>query len=218
MNQDKLQKHFWESRHLIKRRHPTHPVVKAFVAPKIRFIQKNIPLTKDITLLDVGCGNGFFTYYFAKICQVTGLDFSKQMLKINPHDKLVQGSAEDLPFPDESFDIAFCSNMLHHLSDPKKALQEMKRVTKKYIVISEPNRNNPFIFFFSLIKKEERGALEFTKNYLINLGQSLDLKAVNCSIAGLIFPNKTPRFLLPILKNFDFHQPWGGIITIVFEK
>jgi len=218
MSRDKLQKDFWESRQIIKRRHPSHPVVEAFVTPKIQFIQKNVPLTKDTTLLDVGCGNGFFTYYFAEICQVTGLDFSKQMLAINPHDKLVQGNAENLPFTDESFDITFCSDLLHHLKDHKKALQEMKRVAKKYVVISEPNRNNPFIFFFSLIKKEERGALKFTKNYLINLGQSLGLKVVNCSVTGLVFPNKTPKMLLPILKNLEFQQPWGGIIAVIFKK
>lgn len=201
---DSSQKKFWENHNLIKRRHPSHPVIRAFVEPKIQFIQKNISLAKDSTLLDVGCGNGFFTYYFAKICQVTGLDFSKKMLEINPHHKLVHGDAENLPFPDESFDITFCSNLLHHLENPERTMQEMKRVAREYVIISEPNRSNPFLFFFDLIKKEERGGLKFTKNYLINLGRSLGLKNVNCLVSGMIFPNKTPINLLPILKKLDF--------------
>ena len=186
--------------------------------PKIEFVKKNISLLKNTTLLDIGCGNGFFTYYFAKICQVTGLDFSKKILEINPHNKLVYGDAENLPFPDQSFDITFCSSLLHHLNNPKKAMQEMKRVSKKYIIISEPNRNNPLVFFFSLIKKEERGALKFNKNYLINLGKNLSLKNINHSVSGMIFPNKAPIILLPFLKIFDFSWFFGGYITIIFKK
>lgn len=218
MTQYNFQKNFWGNYNIIKRRHPSHPVVEAFVMPKIQFIRKNVPLAKDTTLLDIGCGNGFFTYYFAKMCQVTGLDFSKQMLKINPHNKLVYGDAENLPFPDESFDITFCSSLLHHLSNPEKAIQEMKRVAKKYIIISEPNRNNPLLFLFSLIKKEERGLRKFTKNYLLDLGRNIGLKNINYLVSGLIFPNKTPGILLPILKKFNFRQPWGNCITIIFKK
>jgi len=218
MTQYNLQKKFWENHNIIKRRHPSHPVIKAYVAPKIQFIQKNIPLTKDTTLLDVGCGNGFFTYYFAKICQVTGLDFSKQMLSINPHYRLVYSDAENLPFSDESFDITFCASLLHHLGDPGKAIQEMKRVAKKYIIISEPNRNNPFLFLFNFIRKEERGGLKFTKNYLLNLGRNFGLKDINCLVAGMLFPNKTPSILLPILRNLNFRHPWGNCITIIFKK
>lgn len=218
MNQFNSQKKFWENPKISKRRRASHPVVKAFVAPKIKFIQKNINLTKDTTLLDVGCGNGFFTFYFAKICDVTGLDFSKQMLAINPHSKLIYGQAENLPFSDKSFDIVFCSNLLHHLDKPKKAMQEMKRVSKKYIIISEPNRNNPLLFCFNLMKKQERGALKFTKNYLVRLGQDLGLEKVNCRISGMIFPNKTPSALLSVLKKLDFAQPFGASITIIFKK
>ncbi|MAF43236.1 MAG: hypothetical protein CMI54_03575 [Parcubacteria group bacterium] len=186
--------------------------------PKIEFIQKNISLSRNTTLLDVGCGNGFFAYYFAKICQVTGLDFSKQIFQTRPDYKLVYGDAENLPFSDQSFDITFCSSLLHHLNNPKKVLYEMKRVSKKYVIISEPNRNNPLVFLFSLIKKEERGALKFNKNYLINLGKNLGLKNINYLVSGMIFPNRTPSVLLPLLKNFDSNWPFGGYITIIFKK
>lgn len=220
MTINNLQKDFWESEKQIKRRRPFHPVIRAFVLPKIKFIQENISLTKDTSLLDVGCGNGFFTYYFRQICQVTGLDFSRQMLAMNPHDtdKLILGEAENLPFPNDSFDIVFCSNLLHHLQNPAKALAEMKRTAKTYIIVSEPNRNNPFLFIFNLLKKEERKALKFNKKYLIKLGEKIGLKKINVLISGLIFPNKTPVFLLPLLNNFNFPQPWGGYITIIFKK
>lgn len=204
----------------MNRRPPNHPVVKAFVLPKINFIRKNINLLKNNTLLEAGCGNGFFTYYFAKLCNVTGLDFSKQMLKLNPHHKLVQGDVENLPFDDNSFDAAFCSDLLHHLENPKKAIKEMKRVARKYIIISEPNRNNPLMFLFGLIKKEERKSLRFTKKFLNKICKELDLTPIKSLISGFTYPNKTPnvKILLSILKKLDFNQPLGSYITIIYKK
>lgn len=214
------QKKFWEDKKRIKRRHPNHPVVRAFILPKINFIRKNINLSKNNTLLDVGCGNGFFTYHLAKLCNVTGLDFSKQMLKINPHYKLVHGNAESLPFDNNSFDIAFCSDLLHHLENPEKAIKEMKRVAKEYIVISEPNRNNPLMFLFGLIKKEERKSLRFTKKFLNKICRELDLAPIKSLTSGFIYPNKTPniKILLSILKKLNFNQPLGSYVTIIYKK
>lgn len=213
-------KKFWEDKKRTKRRHPNHPTVRAFVLPKINFIKKNINLSPNDTLLDVGCGNGFFTYHLANFCDVTGLDFSKQMLKINPHHKLVHGDAKNLPFDNNSFDIAFCSNLLHHLKNPKKAIQEMKRVAKEYVIISEPNRNNPLTFLFHLIKKRERKSLRFTKKFLNKICKELDLTPIKSLISGFIYPNKTPniKILLSILKKLDFNQPLGSYVTIIYKK
>ncbi|TSD02425.1 MAG: hypothetical protein Athens071424_71 [Parcubacteria group bacterium Athens0714_24] len=214
------QKKFWEDTKRTKRRHPDHPVVRAFVLPKINFIKENINLKKEDTLLDVGCGNGFFTYHFAKLCDVTGLDFSKQMLKINVHDKLIHGDAENLPFEDNSFNIVFCSNLLHHLKNPETAIKEMKRVAKKYIIISEPNRNNPLMFLFGLIKKVERQSLKFTKKYLNKICKKINIFPFKSLISGFIYPNKTPniKWLLFLLEKFNFNQPFGAYVTIIYKK
>lgn len=220
MTNDNCQEQFWKDEKRTERRSPDHPVVRAFVLPKIKFITRNIELNKNSTLLDVGCGNGFFTCRLAELADVTGLDFSEQMLRINPHHKLIRGNAENLPFGDNSFDVVFCSNMLHHLERPEKAIAEMKRVAKKYVIISEPNRNNPLMFLSSLMKKEERGALKFTKKHIDGICQKLGLKSVKFLISGLIYPNKVPdvKALLFLLKIFDYNQWWGSYITIIYQK
>ena len=79
-----FQKDYWERRELERRRYPDHPVVAAHVLPKIDAIRNRIDITDETRLLDVGCGNGFFTYYFDKICDAWGVDYSERMLKINP--------------------------------------------------------------------------------------------------------------------------------------
>lgn len=139
-----------------KRRSPTHEVVKAFVEPKLNFINSVVPL-KDKKILDVGCGNGYFTYYFNKYSKnVFGIDSSPTMIKMNPCKNIKAGDAENIPYRNKSFDIVFCSNLLHHVKNAEKVISEMKRTSRKWVIISEPNRNNLPIFLFHLIKKRRK--------------------------------------------------------------
>jgi SAM-dependent methyltransferase len=47
--------------------------------------------------------------------------------------------AEQIDLPDESFDLVFASEVLHHCSSPHRALCEMLRVSRKYVLFMEPN-------------------------------------------------------------------------------
>jgi SAM-dependent methyltransferase len=51
------------------------------------------------------------------------------------------GAAEELPFEDESFDLVTCQTVLMHVADPRRAIAEMVRVTKRggVVVAAEPN-------------------------------------------------------------------------------
>ena len=48
--------------------------------------------------------------------------------KVIPGAEFVSGSADKLPYPDESFDIVTCSQSFHHYPYPEKAMQEAMRV------------------------------------------------------------------------------------------
>ncbi len=211
------QKEYWEN--ITQRRSYDHPSVMAFSTPKIDLIEKYCGNLSSKSILDVGCGNGFFTVPFSfKAKKVVGVDFSEKMLSLNPHKNCLKASAEKLPFNESSFDICFCSNLLHHLEDPKKAILEMARVSKEWIVLSEPNRNNPFMFLFSFLVPEERAALKFSKDYLQNLALECGIEIKAIIIQGAIPPNKTPAFIVPILKFFDFPNPLGMYIILIGKK
>ena len=212
------QKDYWEREHLTKRRHPEHPVIAAYVLPKIELLRRYVELTPQTKLLDVGCGNGFFTYYFDKICDVHGVDYSERMLQINPVEKTSLMSADDLKFPDNSFDVAFCHALLHHVENISRVIQEMKRVSKKHVIILEPNRNNPLMFLFSLLAKEEHKALRFSLPYLRNLVTKNGLRVVTAFSYGMIVPNKIPTFALPLVRLFNFKQPFGMTNFLIAQK
>lgn len=210
------QKHFWENEK--ERRNPTHPVVEAFAAPKIDLIKRSICIKKDTTLLDIGCGNGFFTYPLSMICSTIGMDFSRRMLSLNPCEMLAQGSALALPFRGASFDIVFCSNLLHHVDRPEEAVKEMQRVSRNYVILSEPNRNNPLMALFSAKVPEERGALKFTLGYMRNLAQVSNLDVIESCSMGSIVPNKTPLPLLKLFKAVDWKMPFGFYNIVIAHK
>jgi len=97
-------------------------------------------------VLDIGCGTGRHLSMFLELgLDVTGLDASPHMLaiareKLGHRAELYQGLAEDLPFEDNSFDIATLITTLEFVDDVQKALQEACRVANKRIFLGALNR------------------------------------------------------------------------------
>ncbi len=100
---------------------------------KARFVKTLLNPKKEDTILDVGCGTGISMSLFDS--HVYGIDPSEKMLKHNPFPS-EQGKAEELPFPDNSFDYVISITAAQNFSDVEKAVKEIKRVTKKAAVIT----------------------------------------------------------------------------------
>lgn len=114
-----------------------------------RFYEKLFEIIKPLkpnSVLDAGAGEGFTLVKLAR-CKigkrVEGVDNSERAVKIGkkmyPGLNLIQGDIYNLPYKDNSFDIVLCTEVLEHLEDPGRALEELKRVTKKYIMLTVPN-------------------------------------------------------------------------------
>ena len=94
------------------------------------------------TVLDVGCGTGLFSEAFLNEgVTVTGIDINSRMIetakKAVPGASFQQGKAEDLPFPEDAFDMVFLAHVLHESDDPLSVLNESKRVSGKAVCILE---------------------------------------------------------------------------------
>ncbi|MFA6636983.1 MAG: class I SAM-dependent methyltransferase [Candidatus Omnitrophota bacterium] len=213
-----FQKRYWERKSLKKRRSPHHPVVREYVLSKIEQIKQHVDIGEKTRVLDVGAGNGFFSFYLDKICETHAVDYSETMLKMNPVKNKYLMDAEGLDFADNSFDMVFCHALLHHVRDMDKVLSEMRRVSDKHVVVIEPNRNNVPVFLFSSIVAQERKALKFSLKFLERECRRNGLKPLAMFSHGLIVPNKTPVSMLNFLKKFDNRMGFGVTNVLIMKK
>ncbi len=102
-----------------------------------------LPENKDVKILDVGCGAGFFPVLLGKQgYSVTGIDLTGEMIScankmislygLDPDRvKAVQMDAENPSFPDETFDVILTRNLTWTLPHPIDAYSQWARVLKK---------------------------------------------------------------------------------------
>lgn len=102
-------------------------------------IQKYLPQRK-LKILDVGCGSGFFTILLGKQGhEVLGTDLTPDMIEKSRELAKEEGvdckfeimDAENLDFPDETFDVVISRNLTWTLPDAGHAYEEWCRVLKK---------------------------------------------------------------------------------------
>jgi 2-polyprenyl-6-hydroxyphenyl methylase / 3-demethylubiquinone-9 3-methyltransferase len=96
-------------------------------------------LVSGLRALDIGCGGGFLAEKFAALgCQVTGIDPSPVSIGAarahaaahGLHIDYQVGSGEHLPAPASAFDLAYCCDVLEHVSDLDRVIGETARVLK----------------------------------------------------------------------------------------
>lgn len=125
---------------------PLYDRMSEFLGYGLTFKRKVLELAQiqdGERVLDVGAGSGTFLVE-AKKCyphsEIIGIDPDKNILKIAQNKlkqagidaKLIEGYAQELPFPDATFDIVVSTLIFHHMPTPvkKQAIQEIHRVLK----------------------------------------------------------------------------------------
>lgn len=103
------------------------------------------------TVLDVGCGRGFLANKLSKKYRVSAADIliSKKLKARYPEVKFYKGAVEKLPFQNASFDTVICTHTLEHVKEIKPAIAELRRVTKKRLIIVVP-KQRPYKYTFDL--------------------------------------------------------------------
>lgn len=114
-----------------------------FHAPLLEQMAVWLMITPGSRILDAGCVEGGMTVLLAQAVPngaVTALDLSEAHLRAartstdaganTASVSFHSGSTEALPFTDQSFDLIWCSHVLHGLKDPQLSLREFYRVLK----------------------------------------------------------------------------------------
>lgn len=111
-------------------------------------------ITPQSKVLDVGCGLGYGMAIMSVVAkEVHGIDVDikavnysrNEYLGNNPKIRSIQKyNGYKTPFPDKTFDVVTCVDVLEHVKDYHKFLIELLRISKKYVIISTPNQRPEF--------------------------------------------------------------------------
>ena len=135
-------------------------------SPENRFILRHLDNFQGKFILDLGCGAGENSVYFAqKGSKCIAADISSAMVNkaielASKYGVSIKGKVVDamsMDFPDNNFDIVYAANLLHHV-DPVVALREIYRVLKPggRVCFWDPLRHNPIINIYRRIAKDLR--------------------------------------------------------------
>lgn len=175
------------------------------------------------SLLDVGCGTGWFTRQLAQAgLQMTGLDLDEEMLAVarqrTPEGiSWLQGDAAQLPFADASFDQVVALTSLCFVPDWPRAVAEMARVARRHIVLGLLNRH-------SLLWRDKgqgggsgayRGAHWHTRAELTACLRQLPLRQVRFGTA-IALPSSSGLARM-IERALPDSFPWGAFLLVSAE-
>ena len=165
-DKEKIFHNQWASTIDIEAIHVNH-YFEACTAPENRFILKQMGDISGKQLLELGCGAGESSVYFAKMgAHCVATDYSPGMVDVALQLAAANGvkiesrtaNAQSLDFPDNTFDFVYAANLLHHLPDPQLCIREMHRVLKPggKACFWDPLKHNPVINLYRRIATNVR--------------------------------------------------------------
>lgn len=123
-----------------------NPIQRLLIGRFHRMLGDRVADLAPESFLDAGCGEGFVARTLAERLpglRLAGLDFNPAAARLatgaNPGSTFLTASVFALPFPDESFDVVGCFEVLEHQTDPLPALRELARVARRAVVLSVPH-------------------------------------------------------------------------------
>ncbi|HEY9100094.1 MAG TPA: class I SAM-dependent methyltransferase [Thiobacillus sp.] len=176
------------------------------------------------SLLDVGCGTGWFTRRAAADgLHATGLDPNPDWLNFarahsNPNLKWVEGDARALPFEDASFDHVLSIAALCFVDDERQAVAECVRVARRRFAIGWLNRD-------SLLYRQKgrgggsgayRGARWHSAQEVRALFSNLPVR--NLKLRSAIFIPSGTGCATWLEQGVPKVLPWGGLLLVAGEK
>lgn len=210
-----------------------------FAVRKTNFILEEIKKKfgeKPLVVLDAGCGTGWHSKILSeKGHSIFGIDLSEKQIaqakRNNPLCNFMVGDIRYLPFDDDTFDVSYTINTLHHLGSwrvQEKALRELARVTKKdgLIIVHEMNTNNPIIRFylnyiFPKLRSIDEGHEHWIPSDLWNNLEKFKLQKIEFYT---FMPDFTPK---PLFSTFKLAQgflertpikPWSAHYMVVLKN
>lgn len=162
-------------------------------------------------ILEVGVGTGKNIEYYPEKADITAIDFSGKMLekarnravKFNKKVDLLLMDAQNMEFPDNTFDMVFTTCVFCSVTDPVKGLKEIRRICKpdgKIIMLEHVRSEHKLIGSF----------MDFVNPMIVNLyGANINRRTIdNINLAGFTETSAT-NLLGDIVKKIEIDNKKG---------
>lgn len=123
----------------------SNPVVRRLFDNFFQSVAGILETIEPRRVLDAGCGEGETIERLGGLLPhpVTGVDLNAESVEFAvqrlPDDQFSVGDVTDLEFPDNSFDLVLCLEVLEHLPNPEVAVAELARVCSSDLILSVPH-------------------------------------------------------------------------------
>jgi SAM-dependent methyltransferase len=159
--------------------------------------------SRNLRILDAGCGTGAMLGYLKHYGQVIGLDVSSEAihfctLRDVEGCKLIQSSLTDFPFHDEVFDLVTSFDVICCIDDDMRAFQELSRVLKPggHVIINLPA--------YSPLRSEHDLAVHIKRRY--TRSQLTDsLEKAGLGVERIVYAN---TLLFPLQAAVRIAKKW----------
>ncbi len=121
-----------------------NPVVQRMIGGFFSSLGEVLEPLAPASVLDAGCGEGETIARLGGLLgeRITAVDISRycvdRVAMRLPEVEVSRASVTDLPFPEDSFDLVLCLEVIEHLDDPQRAVRELSRVGARDVVVSVP--------------------------------------------------------------------------------
>ena len=165
------------------------------------------------SLLEVGCGTGHFTRWFARQgLHVVGLDASPAMLaqaRLRNGACYLLGDAHALPFEHGQFDLVALITTLEFVADPVQVLREAMRVARLGLLLGVLNRQSLLESLRRLRGQHPVGVLALAHRFRVAeltrwVQQAAGTRSARISWRTALFPGRFPPWAIQL--------PWGDYL------
>jgi ubiquinone/menaquinone biosynthesis C-methylase UbiE len=188
-------------------------------------------------VLDVACGTGIIArlalQQVGETGSVTGLDINPGMLAVarsvtqNSSIEWHEASAEDMPFPDDSFDVVICQLGIQFMEDRSAALQEMYRVLmpggRMFLNVPGP-AGEPFVIFAEEMGKNISPEAKKFANHVFVLNDTGEIRQLinGAGFSEVDVQAKKKNISLPAPRDFLWQYvqstPLAGVLAEADEE
>lgn len=188
---------------------------------------------KPKRILDVGCGTGETLTYLKKLfpkSELNGVDLSDNAIKFSKsrgHKNIFKANALRLPFKDNKFDVVLLLDVIEHIKNHQKVINEAKRVlnSKGKVIITSPGLS----FIWSKFDENQGHQRRYTRHEILDLAQKADLEMdfisyfnflLSPPIIGVrLLSNLKPlAFLSSYDRSFNFDVAFKPITNNILKK